>query len=162
MLACSWEVEISRSFWSLMQYLLPYSFIALVVYQIPLDLIRICTKRILYNTPYFLEGSFGLPFLDIATLSAGTSTSKFSLSQLFLWQLLLHSPTQVILSKQKEGDRLTVIPITKEALWDTSTEHHWLSSLVLPSVPATSSCTNRDKSLQTKEALNFNVALRLL
>ena len=72
--------------------------------------------KIFTNSPYFPWGSFGLLFLDIATLSEGASTIRFPLSQLCLCWLLLHPPTQVIWPKEKEGNELTVIPITKEAL----------------------------------------------
>ena len=58
--------------------------------------------------------------------------------------------------------RLTVIPFPKEALYESSFEDHHLSSLVLLSVPATSSHTNWDEDSQTKEALGCSVALRQL
>ena len=70
--------------------------------------------KIFTNSPYFPKGSFGLSFLDIAILPEGVSTVPFPLSWLHLCWLLLYSLNQVILPKEKEGDELTVTPITKE------------------------------------------------
>ena len=115
--------------------------------------------KIFINLPYFPWGSFGLPFLNIATLSEGPSTIQIPLSQLCLHQLLKYTSTHIFLPKEKEGDRLTVIPFTKEVLWESSIEDHCFSSLVPLLVPTTSSQTNRDKSSQTEEALSFSTAL---
>ena len=113
----------------------------------------VVVTKIFINSPYFPQGSFGLPFLDVATLIVDSSTYWFLLSWLHLCWLLLYSPTEVILPKEKEGDRLRVIPFTKEVLWESSIEDHWLSSLVSLSVPATSSCDNKDESTQTAKNL---------
>ena len=96
------------------------------------------------------------------TLSKGASTVWFPLSQLHLYQLFKYSSNQVILPKQTEGDRVTVNPFTKEALWESSIEDHHLSSLVPLSVTATSSHTNRDETSQTEEELGFSAALKQL
>ena len=112
--------------------------------------------KIFTNSPYFPWGSFSLPFLDMATLTAGASTTWFHLSWLHLCWLLQCSPTQVILPEEKEGDRLMFIPFTKEALWESSIEDHHLSSLVPLSILSTSSHAN------TTKALNFGAALRHL
>ena len=122
------------------------------------ELTMVVTK-IFTNSPYFPWGPFELPFLDMATLIVGTSTKWFPLSQLCLCWLLLYSPTQVILPKEKEGDRLTVIPFTKEVLWESSIEDHHLSSLVPLSVPSPSPYINKDESIQTVKALDFGMAL---
>ena len=84
--------------------------------------------KIFTNSSYFPQGSFGHPFLDITTLTVVTSTDWFPLSWLHLCLLLLYSPTQIALPKEKEGDRLTVTPFTKEMLWESSVEDHQLSS----------------------------------
>ena len=76
--------------------------------------------------------------------------------------MLKYSSTPVILPKEREEDRLTANPFSKEALWDSFVEGHPLSSMMLLSVPAASSHTNRDTSSQTEEALGFSTALRQL
>ena len=87
--------------------------------------------KIFNNSPYFLQGSFSLPFLDMCTLSEGASTIQFLLSWLCLCWLLLFSPNQVILSKKEaHANELKITPITMEALWESSIEKHHLSSLV--------------------------------
>ena len=100
--------------------------------------------KIFTNSSYFLWGSFGLSFLDIA------STVWFSLSWLHLHQLLLYSqpgpPAQ-----GEGGNEVVVIPITEEALLESFIKEYCLSSLVLlsllPLVPATSLSNHEDRGL---------------
>ena len=61
--------------------------------------LAVVVMKMFTNLPYFPWGSFGLPFLDIATLTMGTSTYWFPLSPLHLCWLLLYSPTEVIWPK---------------------------------------------------------------
>ena len=120
----------------------------------------IVVVKIFTNLPYVPWGSFGFPYLDITTLSVGTSTTQFPLTQLCLCRLLQYSSTQVILRWEKEGYRLKVIPFLKEALWENSDEDHCLSPFIPLSVPIASFHSHRDAGSQTKEALSFNVPLR--
>ena len=57
--------------------------------------LAIVVTKIFINLPCFPQRSFGLPFLDVATLSEGASTTRFSPSRLLLHWLLNYSPTQV-------------------------------------------------------------------
>ena len=122
--------------------------------------LALVVMRIFTNLSYFQWGSFGLLFLDVATLWEGASMASFSLSQLCLYQLLLYSPTQVLLPREgvKAGE-LKAIPITMMALWDSSIEDHHLSPPVSLSVSKTSPYSCRDRGLHTKEGLVFTVAL---
>ena len=119
-------------------------------------------RKIFTNSPYFPWGSFGLPYMDVGTLPEGVSTIQFPLFQLHLHWLLLYSPTQVILPKEKEGNELMVTLIIKEALWDSSVEDHHMSSLVPLSAPAAPPCPNKDESSQTDKGLDLSTALRQL
>ena len=112
--------------------------------------------KIFTNSPYIPQGSFGLSFLDVATLLEGASTIQFPLPQLHLCQLLLYSSTQVILpKKEKEANELKITLITQQTLWESSIEEHHVSSLVLlllpQLVPATSLITYEDRGAQTDE-----------
>ena len=60
----------------------------------------VVVMNIFTSPTFFPWGSFGLSFLDIATLSEGVSTIKFPLSWLHLHQLLLFSPNQDILPRE--------------------------------------------------------------
>ena len=107
-------------------------------------------------------GIFWAPLPGHSHPLRGCFNHPISISWLCLHWLFKYSSTQVVLPKEKEGDGLTVLSFTEEALWERAVEDHHLSSLVLLSVPAASSHTNRDETLQTEEALGFSVALRQL
>ena len=53
--------------------------------------------------------SFGFPYLDITTLSVGTSTAQFPLAQLHLCRKLPYSSTEVIMPCEKESEELKAI-----------------------------------------------------
>ena len=57
----------------------------------------VVVMKVFSNLPYFLQGSFSSPYLDVTTLSSGTFTTQFPLALLYLCRLLPYSPTQVIL-----------------------------------------------------------------
>ena len=83
--------------------------------------------KVFTNSPHLPWWSFGSPYLDVTTLSAGTLTTQFPLAQMCLCRLLPYSPTQVILPWQTEGDGLKIYPILMETLWESSEEEHHLS-----------------------------------
>ena len=51
----------------------------------------------IFNSLYVPQGPFGFPYLDVTTLSVGTSTTPFPLTWLCLLRLFLYSSTQVVL-----------------------------------------------------------------
>ena len=116
--------------------------------------------KVFTNSPHLLQVSFGSPYLDVTTLSAGTLTTQFPFALLHLCRLLPYSPTQGILLQEKGGDGLKIYPFLVETLWVSSEEEHHLSHPLPLSVPILSSHSNRDVSVQTEGALCFSLALR--
>ena len=100
--------------------------------------------KIFTNLLYVLQGSFDFPYLDVTTLSVGASTTQFPLGQLHLHRLLLYSSTQVVLPQGSPVEGPSFVP------------------LVPLSVPAASSHSHRDASLQTEEAFGFSMGLMQL
>ena len=54
------------------------------------------------NSPYFPWGSFGFLYLDMTTLSGGTSSTQFPLDWLCLCRILPYSNTKVVLPWGRE------------------------------------------------------------
>ena len=53
--------------------------------------------KVFTNLPHLPWGPFRSPYLDVATLPAGTLTAQFPLAWLHLHRLLPYYPTQIIL-----------------------------------------------------------------
>ena len=62
------------------------------------------------NSPYIPQGSFSFLYLDISTLSGGTSSTQFPLDQLCLHRLLPYSNTEVVLPWEEGEEELKVYP----------------------------------------------------
>ena len=91
------------------------------------------------NTPCIPWGSSHFLYLDVSSLTRGTSSVQFPLDQLCLCSLLPYSDIEVVLP-QKEGEvGLKVFPYFREALWQSSEEKHHLSDPILLSVPSSAS-----------------------
>ena len=78
--------------------------------------------KVFTNLPYLPWGSFGPFYLNITTLSVGTSTTQFPTCLVHMHRFLPYSPIQVILPQEKEGDGLKIYPFLLETLWESLEE----------------------------------------
>ena len=114
------------------------------------------------NTPYILWGSSCLPYLEVSTLSEGTSSTQLPLYWLHLHRLLPFSDTEVVLHWEEGEMGLKVFLHFWEALWQSSGEEHNLSDLISLLVPSLASNPHQEEGIQMEEGLSFHPALKLL
>ena len=115
--------------------------------------------KVFTNSCHLPWGSFGSPYLEVPTISAGTLTAQFPLAQLHVHRLLLHSDHPSIRERGRWAKNLP------SPHGDTVGKLRRGASFVPPlplSVPIVSSNSSRDVSMQTEEPLSFSLALRQL
>ena len=114
------------------------------------------------NTPYIPQGSSHLPYLDMNTLSGGTSSNQFPLDGLCLHRLLPFSDTEVVLSQEEGEMEFKVFPHFQEALWQSSEDKHCLSDLISLSIPLSAPHPYQEEGTQTEGDSGFYPSLKLL
>ena len=107
------------------------------------------------NTPYIPWGTSWLLYLDVSTLSGGSS-AQFPLDCLCLWRLLPYSKTEVLLPHKEGGMGYKVYPYTWEVLWKSSKEGHQLSNPVSLSIPSSAFPPLIEEGMQTEEGLGYD------
>ena len=126
----------------------------------------VMVMKIFTNLPSLPWGSFGISFLNIATLPGGASTIWFPLSWLCLCQLFLCFSNQVILPRRRQIELSWRSPQSQQRHRGRVPSRSSVSSLMPLSLPllvlATSLSTYKDRGLQTNEGLDFNMALKQL
>ena len=86
------------------------------------------------NLPYLPLGHFCLFYLDVITLSRGTSSAQFPLDQVCLCSLLPYSTIEVVLAWEEGEEELMVYPFFQETLRESSKKGQCLSDQILLSV----------------------------
>ena len=75
-----------------------------------------------------------LLYLDMTTLSGGTSSAQFPLDQLCLCRLLHYSAIELVLPLKEGEEGLKVYPFFQDTLWESFKEEHHLTDMILLSV----------------------------
>ena len=114
------------------------------------------------NTPYIPQETSWLLYLNVSTLSGGTSSIQFPLDHLCIQRLLPYSKTKVHLPCEEGETRFKVYPHTWEVLWKSSEEGHWFSDPMLLSIPSSALLSHPEATTQTGEELGYNPALQHL
>ena len=114
------------------------------------------------NTSYIPWGPSHLLYLDVSTLSRGTSFAQFPLEQLHLHRLLPFLDIKVILSLRKGEWGLKVFPHSLEVLSLSSEVEQYLSNPISLSVPSLASHPHQEEGTQTVVRLDFHPSLKLL
>ena len=114
------------------------------------------------NTPYIPQGSSHFLYMDISTLSGGTSSAQFLLDWLHLYRLLSFSDTEVVLLQEEGEMGWKVFPHFQEALWQSAEQEHHLFKLISLSVTSSASPPHQEVGTQMEEGSGFHPALKLL
>ena len=114
------------------------------------------------NSPYLPQGSFGFLYLDVTTLSGGTSSTQFPLDQLQLCRLLPYSNTEVFLPWEEGEEGFKAVSLLPgdfvEKLWGRALSiqaNTSISSLITPHL-------HQEEGSQTEEGSGFHPVLKWL
>ena len=114
------------------------------------------------NTPYIPQGMSCSLYLDMGTLSGGTSSAQFPLDRLCLCWLITFSRTDVLLTHEEGEERLEMYPHLPEILWDSSEEEHHLSDPSSLSVSMLTLPPHLEEGTQMEGGSGYHPALKLL
>ena len=102
------------------------------------------------NTPYIPKGMSHSLYLDVDTLTGGTTSTQFPLDRLCLHQLLPFNRTEVLLPCGEGKERLETYPHLPEILWEGSEEEHHLSDPISLLVPMLAPPLHLEEGTQTE------------
>ena len=114
------------------------------------------------NTPCIPQGSSHLLYLDVNTISGGTSSTQFPLDQLHICKLLPFPETEVVLPQEEVEVGLKVFPLFQEALWQSSEEEHCLSDAIPLLIPSSALHPHQQEDTQMEGESGFYPTLKLL